>query len=128
MILVINSYGNPSLPWSLSLNNTTIPFSTSARSFGVILNQILSFHHHISHVCRTAYLKLRKISTIHHYLTTGATNTLIHAFMFLGIDYCNFLLVCIPKYFQALVLSTSPDLLPFTCSHSFFTHLLTLFF
>ena len=60
----------PSTPWqSMSVCNVTINFSLSARDLGVILDTTLCFEQHISNICRTAYLELCRISSIHHYLT-----------------------------------------------------------
>jgi hypothetical protein len=89
---------HPSLPQSMQINNVDISFSPSVRSLGVILDQTLSFKQHVSSICRVAYLELRRISTIRHYLSTDATKTLICAFVLSRIDYCNSLLAGIQKY------------------------------
>ena len=48
--------------------------------------------HHISSVCRSAYLELRRISAIRPFLTTSATATLVCSRVLSRIDYCNSLL------------------------------------
>ena len=45
--------------------------------------------HHISSVCRSAYLEMRRISTIRPFLTTSATATLVCSWVLSWIDYCN---------------------------------------
>ena len=88
---------HPSLPTFLEIGNTTVPFSSSVRSLGVTLDPTLSFQQHISNVCRSAYLELRKISSVRHLLSAEATTTLVCAFIFSKLDYCNSLLAGLPK-------------------------------
>ena len=89
--------GHPSLPTSVNVNNTSVSFSLSVRSLGVTLDQNLSFQQHVSNICRSAYLELRRISSIRHYLSTEATKTLVCAFVLSKIDYCNSLLAGLPQ-------------------------------
>ena len=90
---------HPSLPTFLEIGNTsTVPFSSSVRSLGVTLDPTLSFQQHISNVFRSAYLELRKISSVRHLLSAEATTTLVCAFIFSKLDYCNSLFAGLPKY------------------------------
>ncbi|KAK7098126.1 hypothetical protein V1264_002486 [Littorina saxatilis] len=89
---------HPSLPASLTVNELPISFSPSVRSLGVTLDPTLSFQKHISNICKSAYLELRKISSVRHYLTTDATKTLVCSLVLSKIDYCNSLLAGLPKY------------------------------
>ncbi|KAK7105200.1 hypothetical protein V1264_016609 [Littorina saxatilis] len=88
----------PSLPASLTVNELPISFSPSVRSLGVTLDPTLSFQKHISNICKSAYLELRKISSVRHYLTADATKTLVCSLVLSKIDYCNSLLAGLPKY------------------------------
>ncbi|KAK7108062.1 hypothetical protein V1264_015864 [Littorina saxatilis] len=89
---------HPSLPASLTVNELPISFSPSVRSLGVTLDPTLSFQKHISNICKSAYLELRKISSVRHYLTADATKTLVCSLVLSKIDYCNSLLAGLPKY------------------------------
>ena len=89
--------GHPSIPISISVNNTLVSVSSSVRSLGVFLDQSLSFEKQISNICKTAYLELRRINSIRHLLTPDATKTLVCAFVLSRIDYCNSLLAGAPK-------------------------------
>ena len=53
---------------------------------------------HISTVCRSAYMKIRRISSIRQYLTVEATKTLDCAFVLSKLGYCNSLLFGYPLY------------------------------
>ena len=53
---------------------------------------------HVTNVCRSAYVEIRRISNICHYLTTDATNTLVCAFVLSKLDYCNSLLSGCPNH------------------------------
>ena len=89
---------HPSLPASLTVTDTIISFSPSVHSLGVTLDQTLSFQNHISNICKSSYLELRKISSVRHYLSTDATKTLVCSLVLSKIDYCNSLLAGLPKY------------------------------
>ena len=47
---------------------------------------------HINFICKTAFLKIRRINAICHYLTDDATKTLIVSLVLSRIDSCNSLL------------------------------------
>ena len=68
------------------------------RNLGVIFDENLGMHQHVSKVCRTAYFHLHNIARIRNYLNHRAACTLIHAFITSHIDYCNSLLYGIPSY------------------------------
>ena len=53
---------------------------------------------HISNVCRSAYVEIRRISSIRQYPSAEATKTLVCAFVFSKLDYCNSLLPGCPLY------------------------------
>ena len=44
---------------------------------------------HINFICKTAFLKIRRINAICHYLTDDATKTLIVSLVLSRIDYCS---------------------------------------
>ena len=47
---------------------------------------------HVSNIARTCYFELRRLASIRRFLTSTATATLVSAFVFSRIDYCNSLL------------------------------------
>ena len=87
-----------SLPSSLEISGNSIPISPSVRSLGVTLDQNLNFQQHISNICKSTYLELRRISSVRSFLSVDATKTLVCAFVLSRIDYCNSLLAGLPKY------------------------------
>ena len=52
---------------------------------------------HTNFICKTAFLEIQRISTIRHYLTDGATKTLVASLVLSRIDYCNSLLAGLPQ-------------------------------
>ena len=52
---------------------------------------------HINFICKTAFLEIRRISTICHYLIDDATKTLVVSLVLSRIDYCNSLLAGLPQ-------------------------------
>ena len=53
---------------------------------------------HVTNVCKSAYLELRRIGSIRHFLTVDAAKTLVCAFVLSKLDYCNSLLSGSPQY------------------------------
>ena len=53
---------------------------------------------HVTNICRSAYIEIRRISNIRHYLTIDATKKLLCAFILSKLDYCNSLLSGSPKH------------------------------
>ena len=76
----------------LNIGGSPIPFQPKVKSMGVVLDSSLTMSHHISSVCRSAYLELRRISAIRPFLTTSATATLVCSRVLSRIDYHNSLL------------------------------------
>ena len=67
------------------------------RNLGVMMDNSLTMEKHVNTVCKSAYFQLRKIKHIRHCLTEGVTKTLVQALVTSRIDYCNALLVGLPK-------------------------------
>jgi hypothetical protein len=80
------------LPDSLVVVDATVPFSQSAKNLGVTLDSHLTMHAHVVNLIRTVNFELRRISSIRHFLSTQATQTLLSAFVLSRLDYCNSLL------------------------------------
>ena len=52
---------------------------------------------HINFTCKTAFLEIRHISTIRHYLSDDATKTLVVSLVLSHIDLCNSLMAGLPQ-------------------------------
>ena len=86
-----------SLPSDLHLGSTRIQFSDCVRNLGVFFDSNLSLKHHITKTCQAAYIQIKLISSIRHFLTQDATKTLVSALVLSRLDYCNSLLSGCPK-------------------------------
>ena len=53
--------------------------SSRVRDLGVVFDQYLTFHDHISDICKSTHFHLRGIGRIRNLLTFDATEQLIHA-------------------------------------------------
>ena len=82
----------------ITVGDAQIKSTSNVRNLGVIFDENLGMHQHVSKVCRTAYFHLHNIARIRNYLNHRAACTLIHAFITSHIDYCNSLLYGIPSY------------------------------
>ena len=86
------------LPQSIMVQNTEIAFSSHVKNLGVTLDCNLSMNSHVANTCKSAYIELRRISSIRHLLTREAANTLVCAFVLSKLDYGNALLCGCPLY------------------------------
>ena len=48
-------------------------------------------------ICKTAYFKLKHISSVHRFLTEDTAKTLVTFYILLRLDYCNCLLMDTPN-------------------------------
>ena len=53
---------------------------------------------HVSKLCKSSHYHLRNISKIRKYLDENSTEKLVHAFVSSKLNYCNALLIGLPKY------------------------------
>ena len=71
--------------------------STSVRDLGVTLDSSLTFSEHISNLTRSSYFKLRRLRAIRSSVSSSTLTSIVHAFVSSRIDYCNSLLIGLPK-------------------------------
>ena len=58
----------------------------------------MTMEQHVKSKCRAAYAKLYNIGKVRKYLDHQSAEKLIHALVHNHIDYCNALLIGLPKY------------------------------
>lgn len=80
----------------ISVDQTMVSNSSSARNIGVIFDSSLLMKDHIDYICKTSHFQLRNIRLIRKYLNQDAAATLIHSLISTRIDYCNSLLANLP--------------------------------
>ena len=83
---------------SLCVGDESMAVSQLAGSLGIIFDEHMSFHAHMSSICRSPFYHLRNLSRIRKYLTKESAAIAVHAFVTLKLDYCNALLYGLPKY------------------------------
>ena len=81
-----------SLPTSITIGNSRIPFKQSVKNLGFTLDCHLTMNAHVSNIARTCIFELRRLASIRRFLTSTATVTLVSAFALSTIDNCNSLL------------------------------------
>jgi hypothetical protein len=82
---------------SLSVGDSDIPLSDSARNLGVIFDGSLSFSKQIDAVCRSSHYHIRDLRRIRRLLPTSALIPLANALVSSRLDYCNSLYSGLPK-------------------------------
>ena len=85
------------IPESLLIGSDHITTSTKAKNLEVLLDPSLTLSSHITLTCKSANYQLYCLSRIKRYLSPGALKTAIHALISSKLDYCNSLLVGLPK-------------------------------
>ena len=82
------------------LTASTFPdftFSSRVRDLGVTLDSELTFADHISLLTRPCFYHLIRLRAIRRSVLSEVFLTIIHAFVCTRIDYCNSLLIGLPK-------------------------------
>ena len=74
---------------SADISGSCIPFQTTVTYLGVHLDQTLSMNQHISSLCHTMFLALRRIASIHPCLSNSSTEKLVASMIMSRLDYCN---------------------------------------
>ena len=81
---------------NISVGNSRIAPSLSARNLGVIFDDHMSLDKQINSICKSAFFHLRNIGSIRNILTDDACSQLIHSLVTVRIDYCKSLLYGMP--------------------------------
>ena len=82
---------------SVSVGDMQVSPSSKVRDLGVVFDQYLTFHDHISGTCKSTHFHLRGIGIIRNLLTFDATAQLIHALITSRLDFCNSFLYNLPN-------------------------------
>ena len=72
------------------------------QNFGAYFDKHMSMEQHINSKCRAAYAQLYNIGKIRKYLDHQSAEKLIRALVHSHIDYCNVLLIGLPKYLKEI--------------------------
>jgi hypothetical protein len=74
---------------TIQILDSSISIQKSVKYLGVRLDSTLAMRDHISDVCRSIYLSLRRIGSIRHLLSDRATTCLVNALITSRLDFCN---------------------------------------
>ena len=82
---------------SISLGNTTIPVSTSARNLGFIFDSDMSLTSQVNLVCKSSHFHIRDIRRIRNPIPPSIAITLANSLVSSRLDYCNSLYFSMSK-------------------------------
>ena len=92
---------------SIRVGDTQVSQSSKVRDLGVVFNKYLTFHDHISGICKSTHFHLCSIGKIRNLLIFDATAQLkyfvtitaqlIHALITSRLDFCNSILYNLPN-------------------------------
>src|SRR6218665_3021847 len=74
-----------------------LTFLSSVRDLGVTLDNTFSFSAHISNLSRSSFYHLRHLRAVRRSVSIPVFKSMVHAFVCSRIDYCNSLLIGLPK-------------------------------
>ncbi|KAK3548011.1 hypothetical protein QTP70_002319 [Hemibagrus guttatus] len=95
-LLIIPGDPSPAQDLAISLSNSMISPTASARNLGVTMDNQLSFSSHVTNVTRSCRFLLYNIRTIRPFLSTQTTQVLVQSLVISRLDYCNSLLAGLP--------------------------------
>ncbi|KAK3510028.1 hypothetical protein QTP70_026003, partial [Hemibagrus guttatus] len=95
-LLVIPGDPSPAQDLAISLNNSMISPSATARNLGVTMDNQLSFSSPVTNVTRSCRFLLYNIRRIRPFLSTQATQVLVQSLVISRLDYCNSILAGLP--------------------------------
>ena len=81
----------------LHFDNTQLVPCECAKNLGVVLDSTLSFRPHIDSVVKTCNFHIRNLYMIRNFINRDNLLSLVHSLILSKIDYCNSLLVGLPK-------------------------------
>ena len=70
-----------SVPTSLRVGLSNIKFASQVKNLGVTIDCYLTLHQHVTNACASAYVELRRITSIHQCFSCDATKAPIIAFV-----------------------------------------------
>ena len=76
----------------LTVGNSSIAPSSSAKNLGVIFDDNMNMEKQISNICKSTNFQLRNIGSIRNCLNDTSASQLVHALITSRLDYCNSLL------------------------------------
>ncbi|KAK3542234.1 hypothetical protein QTP86_021394 [Hemibagrus guttatus] len=95
-LLIIPGDPSPAQDLAITLSNSMISPTASARNLGVTMDNQLSFSSHVTNVTRSCRFLLYNIRRIRPFLSTQATQVLVQSLVISKLDYCNSLLAGLP--------------------------------
>ena len=87
----------PIIDAEININSKVVDPSNVTKSLGVKMDSLLTMEKHINFVTSSAYYHIRRISKVRQFLDLNSTKSLIQNLVISRLDYCNSLLVNLPK-------------------------------
>jgi hypothetical protein len=74
---------------TLTLQSTTVPFSTTVNDLGVLLDGQLTMANHVAALSRACLFHLHQLRSIKQSLSPDTSRTLVQSLISSRLDYCN---------------------------------------
>ena len=86
------------VPQNIVIDGHPIKFANSVRNLGTMFDHAMNMSTFVSSMCKSLNHQLYKIASIRQFLTTEVTKQLVTSLILSKIDYCNSLLLGLPKH------------------------------
>ena len=83
---------------NICINGTTVHATTCVKNLGVMMDSNLTLHDQVNSIRKSCYFYISWIWRVRPYLTECAAKSIVHALVVSRLDYCNAVLVNLPKY------------------------------
>ena len=80
----------------LVVGKDKIEVSEYVKMLGVTFDNIMTLQKHITNMCRSVNIHIRKINSIRRYLSDTAVRTLVQSIVIARLDYCNSVCIGLP--------------------------------
>ena len=80
----------------LVVGKDTIEVSEYVKILGVTFDDSMTLQKHITNICRSVNIHIRKINSIRRYHSDTAVRTLVQSIVFSRLDYCNIVCIGLP--------------------------------
>ena len=94
--VIFSTKNNPRDNQRLVLGKDTIEVSEYAKILGVTVENRMTVQKHITNICRSVNLHIRKINSIRRYLSNTAARTLVQSIVISRLNYCNSVCIGLP--------------------------------
>jgi len=82
---------------TLEIGDGVVQPASAVRDLGVLVDQELTFKHHVAKIASSCFYQLRRLKQVRRYVDNDVMAQLVATFVTSRLDYCNAVLAALPK-------------------------------